>query len=455
MTERMTTPLALSVIVPSHNRVASVLRLLGALRAQANPVDGVAADRFEVVVVADGCSDDTVSVLRQAIASNAFPFALRVVEQSPAQGAGIARNAGAAQARGDTLVFVDDDIEPFATMLSTHEQLHADATSRGDALVLVGAPIPLRASDPSLHHIAAWGWWEQQFEQMSAPGHRFTYDEVFTGILSMPASLFQAVGGFDATLGDCHEDSELGLRLFRAGARGAFSRAAGGMHHEVRNLVRLLPRKWAEGRADVRILRRWPELVAVLKLAEREPPRRSWMGMLRRPAFAAPRVAHLFPRVMLPLLTLIDRWRWRHSWRKLHGGVLVLSYWRGVASEVGSEAALRDLVAESRHAWSRWRDTTRHLTIDLSLGLDAAEHLLERERPDRLTVRLGEHLVGEVAALPAAERLHGGHLRRILGTTLNHSLRVALALRLARMPNDTSSYRPSLDDADPSVVGSA
>jgi glycosyltransferase involved in cell wall biosynthesis len=42
------------VVVPTHNRRDSVLRLLDALKAQASAEGGVDPDRFEVVVVADG-----------------------------------------------------------------------------------------------------------------------------------------------------------------------------------------------------------------------------------------------------------------------------------------------------------------------------------------------------------------------------------------------------------------
>ncbi|MBK8006615.1 MAG: glycosyltransferase [Gemmatimonadetes bacterium] len=46
---------ALSVVIPTHNRRDSLLRLLAALERGTLP-----AERFEAVVVADGCADDTV-----------------------------------------------------------------------------------------------------------------------------------------------------------------------------------------------------------------------------------------------------------------------------------------------------------------------------------------------------------------------------------------------------------
>ena len=52
--------LAVSVIIPTHNRSASLRRTLDALRRQTYSLEQV-----EVVVVADGCIDDTVEMLNR------------------------------------------------------------------------------------------------------------------------------------------------------------------------------------------------------------------------------------------------------------------------------------------------------------------------------------------------------------------------------------------------------
>lgn len=445
MTRDISRAIVLSVIVPTHNRRDSVVRLLGALRQQVDAAGAVSGDRIEVVVVADGCEDGTVDTLHRSVESDDWPFALAVLECLPARGASHGRNAGAARASGQLLLFVDDDIEPFTTMIATHMAMHAEATSRGEWLLVVGAPVPVRSAHASIHEISAWGWWEQQFERMGAPGHRFTYDEIFTGVLSMPAARFREVGGFDTTLGDCHEDSELGLRLFRAGARCAFTRSGGGLHHEIRDMKRLLPRKWAEGRADVRIARRWPELAGYLTLAGRASYPLTALNLLRWRAFTMPVSAALTTRVALPLLARVGRWGLRGTWRTLHGGLLAQSYWHGVAAEVGSEAALQRLVAAGHDGWHRWSALSRHLTVDLSHGIDTVERLLDAERPDALTIQLGNVPVGTVVPLPVAERLHGGHLRRLLATELARALAVARALRSAQTPLPAASPQRRAD----------
>ena len=424
--------IALSVVVPTHNRSASVFRLLRALRSDLMHTSALQPADVEVIIVSDGSPDDTVHRLQASIDARDWPFELRITAHDTAQGPGIARNSGAANARGTTLLFIDDDIEPFLGALALHHRMHADATERGEVLVVIGAPVPLRKPVDSLEHISAWGWWEQQFERMSRPGHRFTYDEVFTGILSMPRATFETVGRFDSSLGGCHEDSELGLRLFRAGARAEFSRAAGGVHHEVRDTARLLPRKFDEGRADVQLLQRWPELTMVVRATDRLPPLRTADGLLRRNAMNGGWLADAVPRIAMPVLQQLDRWRLRLTWRRVHSALLWHCYWRGVAADVGSWRAHEQLQSDCADALIRWQADAHHVRLDLADGLDTAALQLDALRPDAVTVHLGPDDIGEIDAIPGAERLHGGHLRRLLATSFSKSLTMALALHELR-----------------------
>lgn len=88
-----------SVIIPTHNRRASVLRTLKSLREQSLP-----STNFDVIVVDDGSVDDTPT-----IAGEKFPFEFTYLRQEN-QGATIARNNGVQHSRGEVLVFIDDDI---------------------------------------------------------------------------------------------------------------------------------------------------------------------------------------------------------------------------------------------------------------------------------------------------------------------------------------------------------
>jgi glycosyltransferase involved in cell wall biosynthesis len=106
--------MTVSVVIPTYNRRDQLLRCLEALAGQ----EGVTTS-IEVVVVLDGCTDDTANALR----SLATPFTLRVLAQ-PNRGPAAARNSGLRAASGDICVFLDDDIIAEPRLLATHATLH-------------------------------------------------------------------------------------------------------------------------------------------------------------------------------------------------------------------------------------------------------------------------------------------------------------------------------------------
>src|SRR5436190_24068624 len=85
-----------SVVIPHYSDIAGLTLCLAALRRQ-----NWAADAFEIIVADNNSSGGVAAV--QAIAGD-----IRVVH-APEQGAGPARNAGVAAARGDVLAFIDAD----------------------------------------------------------------------------------------------------------------------------------------------------------------------------------------------------------------------------------------------------------------------------------------------------------------------------------------------------------
>lgn len=89
----------MSVIIPTRNRPEQLSRCLNSLAEQTCP-----RDQWEVIVVLDGLGQLPSADL------DAFEgrLPLRWIEQEHA-GCGLARNAGAALARGRHLIFVDDD----------------------------------------------------------------------------------------------------------------------------------------------------------------------------------------------------------------------------------------------------------------------------------------------------------------------------------------------------------
>lgn len=102
---------AVSVVVPTHNRVDRLARLVAALEGQTFGAPG-----FEVVVVDDGSDDGTAAVLDELAAAS--PLDLRVVHQAR-RGPAVARNTGWRVARGAVVAFTDDDCVPTASWLAS------------------------------------------------------------------------------------------------------------------------------------------------------------------------------------------------------------------------------------------------------------------------------------------------------------------------------------------------
>lgn len=379
-----------TVIVPTHDRPASLVRLLRSLAADGTPPP------YEVLVVADGCTGETEHV----VAAQAFPFPVRVIEQRPARGPAMARNLGAAEARGDVLLFIDDDIEPFGDVIAEHRRLHD-----GRPLVVIGAPRAPRPRDAGFRELAGWAWWEQQFERMRRPGHRFGYDDVFTGLLSVPREFWQRLGGFDPSL-RCREDFELGLRLVRLRGNFVFSEAGGGWHHENRSGDRLVRRKQDEGSADVAIARLHPWAFGSLPLGRGSPDPRA--DVVRQIAFDWPRLGFFGVKIAERLLNVLEAMRMRGAWRRVQGGVMYFSYWHGAAAAAGGWSGM---VALRKAATMAAPPQRRVLDFDLAHDWATLEQRLDEGRPDVLSLRIGDIPLGDVLDDPGREPLRGAHLR--------------------------------------------
>src|SRR5262245_8840024 len=100
-----------SVIVPTYQRRDLVLEAVSALGRQEfeHP--------FEVIVVVDGSQDGTAEALQQAT----WSFPLHVIVQAN-QGLARARNRGAAEAAGEILLFIDDDMTADPRLLAEHDR---------------------------------------------------------------------------------------------------------------------------------------------------------------------------------------------------------------------------------------------------------------------------------------------------------------------------------------------
>jgi GT2 family glycosyltransferase len=394
---------SVSVVIPTHDRRASLERALRALCAQSYPADAV-----EIVVVADGCTDKTAG-----LAARPWPVRIRLIEQAP-MGAAAARNRGAGAATGDLLIFLDDDIEVSRTFVAAHVDEHA-----GDDCVVIGYLPPHVQERRDFFAIMLRSWWEAMFERMRDPGHRFSHVDLLSGNFSVPSSLFARVGGFDETL-QCHEDYELGFRLIAAGARMRFAERAAGWHHELTDLRRALRRKRDEGRADVALARLHPTLVPALPISRNFGHLSRRGRMLMRLALARPVSGDLFEAACRSMLPVLEAARLRGRWRRLLDDLLSYWYWRGVAESV-------DAASLSKLTSKKPADHSVH-DVELRRGLHAAAREIDDVRPEAIRLLWGSLVVATIAPQPGAEALQGRHLRSLLQRQFPEQFADTLAL---------------------------
>lgn len=258
-----------SVVIPTYNDRKALELTLTAFNCQTYP-----PEKYELIVVDDGSTDDT----EELVSSFETPYLLRYFKQLNA-GRGKARNAGIEIAKGEILIFNDADGLPVPDFITQHVNSHQS----NDAKVVIGGKYDLLArwqegiSKRRLDQLlTVSGQFEEvrqnirqaqqgqatsflskadiltDFNRVKRYVFRKSYhnwDEVYnvysetledfvipwmllvTINVSVPKALLMKAGVFDeAFIGWGLEDTELGYRLHRCGAKFIYNEAAANYH---------------------------------------------------------------------------------------------------------------------------------------------------------------------------------------------------------------------------------
>ena len=102
-----------SIIIPTYNRLGILEKCLRALESQTyeQPIT-----EYEVIVVDDGSTDDTVPWLK----ANATEFPHLQLWPQSHHGPAAARNLGVEVARGNFIIFIDSDLVVTDNFLQAH-----------------------------------------------------------------------------------------------------------------------------------------------------------------------------------------------------------------------------------------------------------------------------------------------------------------------------------------------
>lgn len=258
----MTTP-DVSIVMPTYNKARYLDVTLASLSGQTYP-------SFETVVVDDGSTDDAESVVRRYDDQTSITYM-----RQENRGRSAARNTAVRAARGDLIIFSDDDRILSPSFVADHVSAHADRErvvlgrqrgilSRwGRAMTVEPRIEPLLAAHPHLRReletpeemqlitaedvttafaetIRAWEIDEPYWEAKCVPVleefpdlERFRLGWMLgtTGNMSARRSQVVSVGLFDEVFkGWGMEDIDLTYRLATAGAEVSISQAAVNYH---------------------------------------------------------------------------------------------------------------------------------------------------------------------------------------------------------------------------------
>ncbi len=267
----------LSIIVPCRDAQATLGAQLAALAAQRY-------DGSWEVLLADNGSRDGSRALAESFAGR-LP-GLRIVDAAGRAGAAHARNAGAAAAAGDTLLFVDADDEVAAGWVAALAKALAAqefVASRFELRKLNPAAIGSRLEHPQTHGLNPYDY------------PAFLPHAGGSG-LALRRSAFESVGGFDESYPQL-EDTDLCWRLQLAGVPLGFAGDAV-VHVRLRPDLRGNLRQMAAyGESNVRIytayrgrgmprlgplpgMARWVKLVVTMPRLLSTAGRAEWIAQL-------------------------------------------------------------------------------------------------------------------------------------------------------------------------------
>jgi glycosyltransferase involved in cell wall biosynthesis len=193
------TPVSVSVVMPAKNAASHIREAIESVLAQG-------CDVGELIIVDDGSTDDTVSIVRSLHESR-----IRLAAND-GTGVSAARNLGARMAGGRWLMFLDADDRLRPDAVST---LVAAAKTARHAVVVYG---DYDLIDGAGRSIGRRGLLKQRSKPSGEVLERLAAGNFIVngGVMLIRANAFDAVGGFDETLKYC-EDWHCWCRLAAVG----------------------------------------------------------------------------------------------------------------------------------------------------------------------------------------------------------------------------------------------
>ena len=178
---------AFSIIIPAHNEERYLQKTIESIKAQT-------VQDYEIILVTNGCTDKTEELAKKNIDAKTRHLSL------PKPNVSVARNAGALNAQGETLVFLDADTQLVEDAL---EKIKEKFTEEYAVATTLAKPDSHKIS----HHLAVF---TKNFY------HYLNLYQGCSGALICRKKDFQTVGGYNPEI-IVREHRKLALKLKELG----------------------------------------------------------------------------------------------------------------------------------------------------------------------------------------------------------------------------------------------
>jgi glycosyltransferase involved in cell wall biosynthesis len=250
----------LSVVIPTYNRGGKILSTLNSLAKQT-------FREFEVVVINDGSTDNTATVL-DAIDKDKYSFQITIIHQENQGRAGV-RNSGFNRVKAELIVSIDDDMRLDERCLEehfNHHQLHPGS-------ILVG----VQQEDPRMaktdiqkflaHQRVSW------LEGLEKADNPMKPDQIYitAANFSISKSTFNKIGGFDPRL-KAVVDYDLAMRATELGIPIYYNNKAIGWHDDFITCRSFIKRRKQGVENEKLLMQLKPDLVGKYHRYKDTPP---------------------------------------------------------------------------------------------------------------------------------------------------------------------------------------
>jgi len=213
-----------SIVIPVFNRAELTRECLAALR------DTASRDRYELIVVDNASSDDTAALLE------GHPLSPRTIRNDQNLGFARACNQGADAARGEFVLFLNNDtvpqpgwLEPLLEIVGREPDVAAvgNRLLYPDSRLIQHAGVAFDLPGPTPYHL-----WRSFPADWPPANQQRDLDAVTAACVLVRRSVFLDLGGFDERYRNGFEDIDFCLRLREKGHRIVYCPESVVWHHK-------------------------------------------------------------------------------------------------------------------------------------------------------------------------------------------------------------------------------